>query len=135
MEPDETPHECPCPISVRDESPAPARRHGDDLERAYPTSLFAKWPAWEVRDMEHDPRQDSPQERRQADKDTGPEGPDVDDEPKASSPIGTPAPPDVPATIETDRPVWERVDGRGPRRPPALTVTRQPAASPRSWGR
>lgn len=131
MESDEYPH----PISVRDDSPAPARRHGSDLECAYPTFLGVTWPTREVRDMEHDPRQDSPQERRQADKDTGPEGPDADAEPTASSPIGTPASPDLPETIETDRPVWERVDGRGPRHPPALTVAGQPAVSPRSWGR
>ena len=135
MEPDETPNECPHPISVRDESPMPARRHGSDPECAYQTFLGATWPAREVRDKEQDPRQDFPQEQGQTDKDTGPEGPDADAEPTASSPIGTPSYPDLPTTLETDATVREPVDGRAPRRPPALTATRQPAASPRSWGR
>lgn len=129
MDSNETPSRYPYLISVRGGRPVPARKEGHSFVCAYQVFLGLWWSPREVRVLEYDPHRDFYREQRQAKEAAQPDAP-PGARPSASE--VTVATPDA-ATV--DAPVWERVDGSGPRRPNPPTASSTRYAPRRAWGR
>ncbi len=129
MEPNEVPGRYPYLISVRGGRPVPARKDGHYYVCAYQVFLGLWWSPREVRVLEYDPHRDFYREQRQAkeaaQRDTAPDaGPAVSDGTATAAP-----------DLGPDTPVWECVDGPGPRRPTPPPAGTTPYAPRRAWDR